>query len=83
MESIEYTQTKKDNLARNQRIALANFSKGTDIEINKADKGSTTVVQDRGQYIEDGLGHLTNILVYKPLDADITPMIKAEIDRHD
>jgi len=49
MESIEYTQTKKDNLPRNQRIALANFSKGTDIVINKADKGSTIVVQDREQ----------------------------------
>jgi len=48
-ESIEYTQTKKDNLARNQRIALANFSKRTDIVINKADKVSTIVVQDREQ----------------------------------
>ena len=37
-ESIEYTQTKKSNLTRNQRIALANFSKRTDILINKADK---------------------------------------------
>ena len=45
-ESIEYTQTKKDNLTRNQRIALANLSKRTDIVINKADKGSTIVVQD-------------------------------------
>ena len=44
MESIEYTQTKKDNLTRNQRIALANFSKGTDIVINKADNGSTIVI---------------------------------------
>ena len=79
-ESIEYTQTKKDNLTTNQRIALANLSKRTDIVINKADKGSTIVVQDREQYIKDGLGHLTNISVYKPLDADITPMIKAEID---
>jgi len=35
---------------------------------------------ENNNYIEDGLGHLTNILVYKPLDADITPMIKAEID---
>ena len=32
-ESIKYTQTKKDNLTRNQRIALANFSKRTDIVI--------------------------------------------------
>ena len=48
-ESIEYTQTIKDNLTRNQRIALANFSKRTDIVINKADKGSTIVVQDREQ----------------------------------
>jgi len=79
-ESTEYTQTKKDNLTRNQRITLANFSKRTDTVINKAVKGSTMVVQGRKQYIKDGLGHLTNISVYKPLDTDITPMIKAEID---
>ena len=43
-ESIEYTQTKRDNLTRNQRIALANFSKRTDIVINKADKVSIDIV---------------------------------------
>ena len=47
--------------------------------INKADKGSTIVVQDRDSYINDGLSHLANDKVYKPLTRDITPDIKANI----
>ena len=37
-------QTRQDNLTRNERIALNNLSKHTDIAIDKADKGSTVVI---------------------------------------
>jgi hypothetical protein len=51
----------------------------TDIVINKADKGSTIVVQDRLQYIEDDLKHLSDTTVYELLLSDITPLIKEGI----
>jgi len=79
LETIQYTQTRSDNLTKNERLALTNLAKRTDIVINKADKGSTIVVQDREQYVQDGLSHLANETVYKPLTEDITPWIKAEI----
>jgi len=64
---------------KNERLALTNLAKRTDIVINKADKGCTIIVQDREQYVQDGLSHLANETVYKPLTEDITPWIKAEI----
>jgi len=64
---FQITQTRSDNLTKNERLALTNLAKRTDIVINKADKGSTIVVQDREQYVQDGLSRLANETVYKPL----------------
>jgi 2-hydroxy-3-keto-5-methylthiopentenyl-1-phosphate phosphatase len=47
--------------------------------INKADKGSTIVIQDVENYISDGLAHLTNTAVYRHLQKDSTPKIKKDI----
>ena len=55
MDSIDYSQSKTDNLTIGERKALSALMKRTDIVINKADKGSTIVVLDRDQYIKDGL----------------------------
>ena len=79
MVQIEYTQSKTDNLTRNERRALVNLTARTDIVINKADKGSTIVILDRTQYISDGLKHLSDTTVYEPLREDITPELKNKI----
>ena len=79
MDSIDYSQSKTDNLTIGERKALSALMKRTDIVINKADKGSTIVVLDRNQYIKDGLTHLSNENVHKPLTRDITPDVKTKI----
>ena len=79
MVELNYAQSKTDNFTRSERIALSNLMDRTDIVINKADKGSTVVVLDRQQYVEDDLKHLSDTTVYQPLTADITPSIKRSI----
>ena len=43
--------------------------------INKADKGSTIVVVNKDDYIEEGLKHLDNPTVYRKLKHDATTNI--------
>ena len=51
----------------------------TDIVINKADKGSTTVVIDRSDYIRDALDYLADQSVCQQLASDTTGDIKQMI----
>ena len=44
-----YKQNKTDNLTRGECLASKALKQNHDIVINKADKGSTIVVQDRRQ----------------------------------
>ena len=37
LETVQYTQTRSDNLTKNEKLALTNLAKRTDIVINKAD----------------------------------------------
>ena len=76
---IAYEQNKDDNLTRAERKALTTLKARDDIVINKADKGSTIVIQDVENYISDGLTHLTNPAVYRHLQKDSTPEIKKDI----
>ena len=50
---------KTRNLTQRQRIGLRKLRKRKDI-IKKADKGSTVVIQDRHEYIDMGLEHLSD-----------------------
>ena len=66
-------------MTRKLRIALRDLIKTLHIVINKADKGSTIVVEDRSEYIANPMLHLNNPTVYKPLDEDnYTPHTKRE-----
>ena len=47
--------------------------------INKADKGSTIVVEDRDEYIQNAMEHLNNPDVYKPLNDDVSNDLKQNI----
>ena len=74
-------QNNTDNISKNERIAIKKLSDNTDIVINKADKGSTIVVLDRHQYIQDGNKHLSDKNTYKPLQQDTTSVTKLQINR--
>ena len=75
----EYKQQKQDNLSRKERIALRELMQNPHIIINKADKGSTIVVEDREDYIHNAMLHLNDPTVYKPLNNDISPTLKETI----
>ena len=74
--SLNLKQTRQDNLTRNERLALNNLSKRTDIVINKADKGSTVVIINTADYIARGEAHLADKSIYEPLITDITGDLK-------
>ena len=63
------------NLTLKERKALWELKCNSDLVINKADKGSTIVVQDRADYIRDALEHLNDPNTYKELDGDPTNSI--------
>ena len=70
------TQTRTDNLTREERLAIRTLANNDNIIINKADKGSTIVVLDKEDYIRDGLKHLNDPSVYRKLTTDTTPRVK-------
>ena len=47
--------------------------------INKADKGSTIVVEDREDYVRNALSHLGDTSVYKPLAEVISHTLQLDI----
>ena len=79
---IEATKLKprktRNNLSQRQRIALRKLRKWNDI-IKKADKGSTVVIQDRQEYIDTGLEHLSDKNTYSELEEDQTKQVAEEV----
>ena len=63
------------NLSLEERKALGELKSNTDLVINKADKGSTIVVQNRTDYINDALEHLNDPNTYRELEGDPTNSI--------
>ena len=80
---IEATKLKprktRNNLSQHQQIALRKLRKLKDIIIKKADKGSTVVIQDRQEYIDTGLEHLSNKNTYSELEEDQTKQVAEEV----
>ena len=62
------------NLSKRERKAIHEFKIGKDLVINKADKGSTIVVQNRTDYIKTALEHLNDPVIYMVLDDDPTQL---------
>ena len=58
LDTEKYKQNKQDNLTRKERIAHRELITNPHIIINKADKGSTIVVEDREEYIRNAMMHL-------------------------
>ena len=72
----QYKQNKHDNLTRKERLALRDLINIPQIAINKADKGSTIVVENRDEYIRNTMLHLNDPNVYKPLHNDTFPTLE-------
>ena len=73
--SLEYEQVRGVNLTHGERQALIRLKEDNSLVINKADKGSTIVVQNHKDYALAGFKHLSDAKVYKPLNVDITPEV--------
>ena len=59
-----------------KKRALNKLCKNTDRVINKADKGSTIVIQNRIDYINEAMTHLSDTTTYKPLTGGPTHICK-------
>ena len=69
----------QSNLSHRQKTALISLCKNKHIVINKADKGSTVVIQNRSDYITDAMFHLNDTITYQPLTGDPTQHICSQI----
>ena len=81
MKSIiaECLSVRLTGLSQRQVITLRNLGKGKDIIIKNADKGSMVVMQDRKEYIETGLEHLSDKHTYNELQEDQTKQVAKEV----
>ena len=75
----KHKQNRQDNLTRKERLALRELTQNPHIIINKADKGSTIVVEDRDEYITNAMSHLNDPNEYQPFTEDISPVLKQNI----
>ena len=73
--NIPTTDNISHNLSRNERKALRELMCDKDLIFNKANKGSTIVVQNRADYIQTALEHLNDPVTYRKLDGDPTRCI--------
>ena len=76
---IPITDNIPPNLSRGERKALQELICEKDLIINKADKGSTIVVQNRADYIKTALEQLNDPITYRLLDGNPTSCICANI----
>ena len=76
MNEHKHKQNKSDDLTRKERQALNQLTNNPTLIINKADNGSTIVVQDRSEYIVEAMKHLNDETTYKPLRENITHKLK-------
>ena len=63
---------KKKNISDDQTKELKELSSNADIVIKPADKGGATVVQNRSDYVAEGLRQLSDQNYYRPLDNNLT-----------
>ena len=70
--NLTFEQHPGTNLSVAERKALRQIMDDNALIINKADKGSTIVVQNHKDYAFAGFKHLNDDKVYKKLDFDLT-----------
>ena len=69
----------KGNHSAKQREALETLSANKEINLKKADKGTTTVIIDTRQKIQKGLEQVSNENFYKPLETPIVSSTLAKV----
>lgn len=79
-EILTKQQEPGDNMTRKERLALEQLVENTNIIINKADKGSTIVVRNKSDYVEEGLKHLCDRKIYRKLLQNTTQLTKDKIN---
>ena len=80
LSSLHYEQEPSHNLTFGEHVALMNLKDDNSLMINKADKGSTIVVQNHSDYALAGFKHLSDVKVYQKLDGDITPQVCIKLE---
>ena len=78
---LDFEQTQGTNLTISERKALKELMNDNSIVINKADKGSTIVVQNHKDYALEGLKHLSDASVYMRLPLDTTPFVDIKVNK--
>jgi hypothetical protein len=58
----------RDNISKNERIALKNFTSDDSITIKEADKGGATVIMDKEHYKEMALEQFSDNITEKERD---------------
>ena len=61
----------RDNLSAKQRQALKTLRTNSEVNLKKADKGTTTVIMNTKRKIQEGLQQVSNEHFYKPLTRPI------------
>ena len=72
LQNTPLTEHKRANLRKTEFEALKTLSNNKDIIIKKADKGSAVVIQNRTDYIQEGLRQLNDKNFYRQVDFDLT-----------
>ena len=88
-EILNYTKLKsrplRHNMTSAEFTAKQVLAKDNSIVIKKADKGSAVVIQNRSDYIKEGLRQLSDPKFYKEVKTNLTTthnnLVKTEIDR--
>ena len=70
---------RKHNITKEERQALNDLAKDSNIVIKPADKGGAVVVWDRNKYIKEGLRQLSDINFYIETDTDLTSKHHREV----
>ena len=71
----------KPNLSRKERKALNVLQQSKDLNFKKADKGSTLVVMDKNDKIQEGQVQINDLDNYKPLDKPIVKETHTKVSR--
>ena len=73
---------RKKNVEHDHLNALKELSANTNIVIKPADKGGATVIQNRADYVAEGLRQLSDQCFYQPVDDDLTTEHNMKIIAH-
>ena len=81
IQDSEISHPKFKNLSQQQYKAISSLRSNTNIVIKEADKGSAVVIQNRNDYINEGLRQLTDQTFYTETENDLTSFHSALIKK--